>query len=140
MRVFVRALMFSFFRLGSRPVSSQSRSDPTRSLLFPRGVWIVRGINAEEWWEEGERASWREHVRIGGGGMDGWTEVMKGGEGAGWTIGGEWADGVSGGSNADQQRARGGWTGGEGSDPDGKAFWQAASSPPRLARNRNGQP
>ena len=69
-------------------------------------------------------------LELGGGGTDGWTEVMKGGERAGWTIGGEWADGVSGGSNADQQRARGGWTGGEGSDPDGKAFWQAASPPP----------
>lgn len=89
--------------------------------------------------KESERAG-ENMLELVGGGMDGWTEVMKGGEGAGWTIGGEWADGVSGGSNADQQRARGGWTGGEGSDPDGKEFWQAASSPPRLARNRNGQP
>lgn len=71
MRVFVRALMFSFFRLGSRPVSSQSRSDPTRSLLFPRGVWIVRGINAEEWWEEGERSGENMLELVGGGWMDG---------------------------------------------------------------------
>ena len=86
--------------------------------------------------KESERAG-ENMLELGGGG---WTEVMKGGEEAGWTIRGEWADGVSGGSNADQQRARGGWTGGEGLDPDGKAFWQAASSPPRLARNRNRQP
>ena len=41
--------------------SSQSRSDPTHSLLFPRGTEIVRGINGESGGrKESERASEQE--------------------------------------------------------------------------------